>query len=128
MRNKKPGTAGVAVFMLAAIAEAATAGTGITARGQSTKTSESQSVADAVKGERIFQDRCEVCHFSASAKKKIGPGLAGLMKREKFENGMKASDKNLQIVIERGGKDMPAFRKVLDDAQARDLIAYMKTL
>ena len=84
--------------------------------------------ADAVKGKQVYAQKCEICHYSASAEKKIGPGLAGLMTRERFRNGMKADDENLRRVIERGGKDMPGFRGSLKTAQIRDLIVYVKTL
>ena len=82
----------------------------------------------AVKGKQVYEQKCEICHYSASAEKKIGPGLAGLIKRERFRNGMKADDENLRRVIERGGKDMPGFRSSLKPAEIRDLIAYVKTL
>lgn len=95
-----------------------------TAAGQA-KDSEA---ADAVKGKQVYAQKCEICHYSASAEKKIGPGLAGLMKRETFRNGMKADDEDLRRVIERGGKDMPGYRNSLKPAQIRDLIAYVKTL
>ncbi|MGB7351101.1 MAG: cytochrome c, partial [Candidatus Acidiferrales bacterium] len=62
-----------------------------------------------------------------STEKKIGSGLAGLMKRAKFRNGMTADDDHLRRVIERGGKDMPGFRDSLKERQIRDLIAYVKT-
>ncbi|HEV2222768.1 MAG TPA: cytochrome c [Candidatus Acidoferrales bacterium] len=96
----------------------------VTARRQA-KDSEA---ADAVKGRQVYEQKCEICHYSASAEKKIGPGLAGLMKRERFRNGMKADDENLRRVIERGGKDMPGFRNPLKPEQIRDLIAYVKSL
>src|SRR5579864_6022563 len=88
-----------------------------------------ESVAeDLAKGKQIYEQRCEICHYSASAEKKIGPGLAGLMKRERFRSGMKADDEDLRRVIERGGKDMQGFRGSLKPEQIRDLIAYVKTL
>ncbi len=96
----------------------------ITARGQA-KDSEA---ADAARGKQVYAQKCEICHYSASREKKIGPGLAGLMKRETFHNRMKADDENLRRVIERGGKDMPGFRSSLKTAEIRDLIAYVKTL
>lgn len=83
---------------------------------------------DVAKGKQIYGQKCEICHYSASTEKKIGPGLAGLMKRERFRNGMKAGDESLRRVIERGGKDMPGYRNSLKPAQIRDLIAYVKTL
>lgn len=94
-----------------------------TARGQAKNSS-----ADVTKGKQVYAQKCEICHYSTSAEKKIGPGLAGLMKRERFRNGMKADDENLRRVIEHGGKDMPGFRTSLKPAEIRDLIAYVKTL
>jgi len=93
------------------------------ARGQA-----KDSGADVAKGQQVYAQKCEICHYSASTDKKIGPGLAGLMRRERFRNGMKADDENLRRVVERGGKDMPGFRNSLKPAQIRDLIAYVKTL
>lgn len=83
---------------------------------------------DAVKGKQVYEQKCEICHYSASTEKKIGPGLAGLLRRERFRNGMKADDENLRRVIERGGKDMPGYRNSLKPAEIKNLIAYVKTL
>ncbi|HEV2617912.1 MAG TPA: c-type cytochrome [Candidatus Acidoferrales bacterium] len=99
-----------------------------TAQGAAQRARKTSEAADATKGKQIYGQKCEICHFSASAEKKIGPGLAGLLKREKFRNGMKADDESLRRVIERGGKDMPGYRDSLKAAQIRDLIAYIKTL
>ncbi|MFZ3244125.1 MAG: cytochrome c [Candidatus Acidiferrales bacterium] len=85
------------------------------------------SIADLSDGKLVYDRKCEACHFSTSTEKKIGPGLAGLMKRAKFRNGMTADDDHLRRVIERGGKDMPGFRDSLKERQIRDLIAYVKT-
>lgn len=95
------------------------------AAGQTNQESEAQDVA---KGKQIYGQKCEICHYSSSNEKKIGPGLAGLMRRETFRNEMKVNDENLRRVIERGGKDMPGYRNSLKPAQIRDLIAYVKTL
>jgi cytochrome c2 len=92
-----------------------------------TQTSKAVS-SDFSTGKSIYDQKCEPCHYSASAEKKIGPGLGGLMKRVKFKNGLAANDQNLRRVIERGGKDMPGFRNSLKEKQLRDLISYMKTL
>lgn len=83
---------------------------------------------DADDGKAIYGRKCAACHFDTSSERKIGPGLAGLMKRPKFKNGMAANDNNLRRVIERGGKDMPGFGDSLKQKQIRDLIAYVKTL
>lgn len=86
------------------------------------------SGADVADGKLVYGQKCEACHFSASSEKKIGPGLAGLMRRPKFKNGMTTDDDHLRRVIERGGKDMPGFRDSLKEKQIRDLIAYVKAL
>ena len=99
-----------------------------TGQGAAAGQAKNSETADAVKGKQIYDAKCEICHYSSSAEKKIGPGLAGLMKRETFHNKMKANDENLRRVIERGGKDMPGYRNSLKPAEIRDLIAYVKTL
>ena len=84
--------------------------------------------ADVTHGKKIYDARCEICHFSASTGKKIGPGLKGLMARGKYADGKKVDDESLRIWIEKGGKDMPGYKGVLKDDEVRDLIAYLKTL
>ncbi len=88
----------------------------------------SASKIEATDGKVVFDHKCEACHFDLSSEKKIGPGLAGLMKRAKFKNGMSADEYHLRRVIDRGGKDMPPFRGLLTEKQIRDLVAYVKTL
>ncbi|HEV2421211.1 MAG TPA: cytochrome c [Candidatus Acidoferrales bacterium] len=83
---------------------------------------------DLATGRSLYDQKCEPCHFSTSSEKKIGPGLAGLMKRAKFKDGLPANDASLRRVIERGGKDMPGFRDSLKERQVRELIAYVNTL
>lgn len=83
---------------------------------------------DSSEGKVVFDQKCEACHFDLSSKKKIGPGLAGLMKQAKFKNGMPTDEYHLRRVIDRGGKDMPPFRGLLTEKQIRDLIAYVKTI
>ena len=84
--------------------------------------------AEVVRGGKVYDAQCEVCHFDRSTKKKIGPGLKGLMARGKFSDGKKVDDESLRAWIEKGGKDMPGFKDSLNDAEVRDLIAYLKTL
>lgn len=83
---------------------------------------------DLANGKLIFAQKCEACHFDLSSERKIGPGLAELMRRARFKNGMPADEYHLRRVIERGGKNMPPFREALNEKQTRDLIAYLKTL
>lgn len=90
--------------------------------------SQKPSKPDLTEGKLVFAQKCEACHFDQSGDKKIGPGLAGLMKRSRFENGMPADESHLRRIIEHGGKNMPPFRDSLNGRQLRDLIAYLKTL
>jgi cytochrome c len=84
--------------------------------------------ADIAHGKKVYDARCEICHYSASTQKKVGPGLKGMMARRKYANGMKVDDESLRAWIEKGGKDMPGYKGVLKEDEVRDLIAYMKTL
>lgn len=84
--------------------------------------------AEIARGSIIYQMRCEICHFSSSEAKKIGPGLKGIYVRGKFADGRKVDDASMGMLILDGGKDMPPFRPVLNPSQIRDLLAYLKTL
>ncbi len=84
--------------------------------------------AQVVRGEEIYNAECEICHYSRSTLRKIGPGLKGVTARDRFANGKKVDDEGLRRWIENGGKDMPGFRQALTAEKIRDLIAYLKTL
>lgn len=117
--------------MILALAFALAASVTVWQAGATAKRSAKGSAASSVDladGKQVYERKCEPCHFSASGEKKIGPGLAGLMKRAKFKNGMTADQDHLRRLIERGGKDMSGFRDSLKEKQIRDLIAYVKTL
>jgi cytochrome c2 len=83
--------------------------------------------AEIARGSVIYQQRCELCHFSTSEAKKIGPGLKGIYTRGKFADGRKIDDTSMGRLILDGGKDMPPFKAVLNPSQLRDLLAYLKT-
>jgi mono/diheme cytochrome c family protein len=87
------------------------------------------SKGSATKGKELFDQKCGICHFADSDAKKIGPGLKGLNKRGTFTvNNNKVTDDNLKNWIENGDSLMPPFKDVLDEAQIKDVIAYVKTL
>jgi cytochrome c2 len=81
-----------------------------------------------VSGSRIYAAKCEICHFSKSKAKKIGPGLANIYPGGKFANGKKVDDASMRLWIELGGKDMPGYKESLKPGEIRDLIAYLRTL
>jgi cytochrome c len=93
------------------------------------KKSSGGNAAAVARGKSLFQQKCAVCHYDTSDQKKIGPGLKGLNKRGTFSvNGNKVTDENLKTWIENGDQLMPPFKDVLEPAQIKDVIAYVKTL
>jgi mono/diheme cytochrome c family protein len=85
--------------------------------------------AAATRGKELFDKKCAICHYADSDAKKIGPGLKGLSKRGTFTvNNNKVSDETLKSWIENGDTLMPPFKDVLEPAQIKDVIAYVKTL
>jgi mono/diheme cytochrome c family protein len=85
--------------------------------------------AAATRGKEVFEKKCGICHYADSDAKKIGPGLKGLSKRGTFTvNNNKVTDENLRTWIENGDSLMPPFKDVLEAAQIKDVIAYVKTL
>jgi cytochrome c len=92
------------------------------------KTSGANAAAVA-RGKSLFQQKCSVCHYDTSDQKKIGPGLKGISKRGTFSvNGNKITDDSLKSWVENGDQLMPPFKDVLEPAQIKDVIAYVKTL
>jgi mono/diheme cytochrome c family protein len=83
----------------------------------------------AARGKEVFDKKCVVCHYADSDAKKIGPGLKGLSKRGTFTvNNNKVTDETLKTWIENGDTLMPPFKDVLEQAQIKEVIAYVKTL
>jgi cytochrome c2 len=81
-----------------------------------------------LKGKAVFEEQCEICHYTASNEKKIGPGLKGIFRYGKFSDGKKVDDKSMRAWIENGGKDMPSFKESLNPDQIDNLIAFLRTL
>jgi cytochrome c2 len=98
---------------------------GQTAPGQN---GEKKTSSDAGAGKLTYEKRCAICHLADSDDNKVGPGLKGLGKRERFKSGEPISDESLRTWIENGGKGMPGFKTVLSPKELHDLIAYLKTL
>jgi len=87
------------------------------------------NAAAVARGKTLFQQKCSLCHYDTSDQKKIGPGLKGLSKRGVFSvNGNKITDDSLKTWIENCDQLMPPFKGVLEPAQIKDVIAYVKTL
>jgi mono/diheme cytochrome c family protein len=88
------------------------------------------SAAAVARGKEVFDKKCGVCHYADSDAKKIGPGLKGISKRGTFtvKEGVKVTDESLKTWIENGDSLMPPFKEVLEPAQIKDVVAYVKTL
>jgi cytochrome c len=98
------------------------------AKAPAKKTTGTASAA-ATRGKEVFDKKCAVCHYADSDAKKIGPGLKGLSKRGTFTvNSNKVTDESLKTWIENGDTLMPPFKDVLEQAQIKDVVAYVKTL
>ena len=83
----------------------------------------------AVKGRKVFEDRCYVCHQKDSNRvKEIAPPLDGLFKRERLIIGKPVTPENVKEVVKTGPTPgMPSFRYTLSDPEIDDLIEYLKT-
>lgn len=107
----------------------ALAGAGALFAQDSAKKSGGSNAAAVARGKSLFQQKCSVCHYDTSDQKKIGPGLKGIAKRGTFTvNGNKITDESLKNWIENGDQLMPPFKDVLEPAQIKDVIAYVRTL
>jgi cytochrome c len=95
--------------------------------GQEEKKAAAKKGGDAEKGKELFE-QCAACHNADSDEKKMGPGLKGLYKKTKMNNGKPANDANVKAIINAGGNGMPAYEDMLTDEEKTDLIAYLKTL
>jgi len=87
------------------------------------------NAAAVARGKEVFDKKCGVCHYADSDSKKIGPGLKGIGKRGTFTvNNNKVTDESLKTWIENGDTMMPPFKDVLEPAQIKDVVAYVKSL
>ena len=87
------------------------------------------NAAAAARGKEVFDKKCGICHYADNDQKKIGPGLKGISKRGTFTvNNNKVTDESLKTWIENGDTLMPPFKDVLEPAEIKDVIAYVKTL
>lgn len=93
------------------------------------KKSAGGNAAAVARGKDVFDKKCAICHYAENDQKKIGPGLKGLSKRGTFTvNNNKVTDETLKTWIENGDTLMPPFKDVLEPAQIKNVIAYVKTL
>jgi cytochrome c len=117
----------LAAFLISGVFLSLLAGLAGQPSSKNTAAQNTSKSAEITRGKKVYDAQCEICHFNATTKKKIGPGLKGLYKRGVYANGKKVDDASLRAWIEKGGKDMPGFKDSLTASEIRDLIAYIKT-
>ena len=82
----------------------------------------------AAEGAMIFKQNCSACHLTDSMATKIGPGLKGMFKADKFPiSGWLASEENFRKQLQNPFDKMPPFGH-LPPEQVEALITYLKTL
>lgn len=80
-------------------------------------------------GRHIFDQYCDRCHAPYSSRRRQGPSLKGVFKRQYFSaSGMPANEDRARDIIRMGRNKMQGFGNVLTDEQIDDLLAYLHTL
>ena len=85
-------------------------------------------VADAHRGQQVFEAGCAVCHYADRDATKVGPSLKGLFRSARLPNGQKVSDRAVRDWIRNGDQKMPPFRNALTRQQIDDVVRYLHTL
>lgn len=79
-------------------------------------------------GQRIFRNRCEICHTPDSDRRKTGPGMKEILTREKLPSSDRpATAANIIEQLHRPLRAMPAFPG-LSQQELADLLSYLETL
>jgi len=79
-------------------------------------------------GNRLFEQKCSMCHLTDSTQTKVGPGLKALYDRETLPvSGQPVSDESIRDQIRSPYSNMPAFPD-LSGEQIDALLAYLKTI
>lgn len=87
---------------------------------------ESELTPQELRGQVVFRQSCERCHYPTSTHGKNGPGLQALTKLKSMPSGAPPTDERLTDVILHGRGMMPATP--MGDQQLQDLLAYLHTL
>ena len=82
----------------------------------------------AAEGAVVFKQNCSACHHTDSTATKIGPGLKGVFKGDKFPvSALPVSEDNFRRQLQKPLGKMPPFGHLAPE-QVEALIAYLKTL
>lgn len=87
---------------------------------------ESEFTPQEARGQAVYRQDCERCHYPTSTKGGKGPGLQAITKVKAMPSGAPPTDERLTDEILHGRGMMPAT--ALNDQQLSDLLAYLHTL
>jgi len=91
------------------------------AAGQQSSSPEKSSSNPAPKGAKTFTESgCPQCHTIQHNGGTKGPDLSAV--------GSRLKEDQIRTQITKGGKQMPAFGKVLEPSEIDDLVAYLSSL
>jgi cytochrome c2 len=80
------------------------------------------------KGKNLFDAKCKFCHSAFSTETLVGPGLKGILKRNKLPASRRsATVENIIRQFKKPFSRMPSF-EYLTDKEIADLIAFLNTL
>jgi mono/diheme cytochrome c family protein/uncharacterized membrane protein len=80
------------------------------------------------KGRVLFEANCAYCHTANSTETLVGPGLKGILRRERLSaSGRPATPENIYRQLNHPYKNMPSFAGKLSDEEVLDLIAFLNT-
>lgn len=84
--------------------------------------------AGQLRGQKLYEASCAVCHRADSTEPLNGPGLKGMYAKKFLSSGLPANDERVEEIIRRGRRTMPGYSHLYDDKQMADLIAYLHSL
>ena len=89
---------------------------------------EAVGVGPAAEGAVVFKKNCSACHLTDNTAIKIGPGLKGIFKLDKFPvSGKPVSEENFKKILQKPFDKMPPFGHLAPE-QVEALTAYLETL
>ncbi|HUS20162.1 MAG TPA: cytochrome c [Terriglobales bacterium] len=84
--------------------------------------------ANQLRGQKLYQASCAVCHRADSDAPLNGPGLKGMYRKKFLTSGFPANDERVEDVIRRGRRSMPGYSQTHSDQQIADIMAYLHSL
>jgi cytochrome c len=107
---------------------------GVIQMGLAAKEGSKKVSGDVAKGQALFKQNCDLCHYADKTDKKLGPGLKGLFSLKELPSSHKpVTEENVRAQIEAGSPSakpmpMPPFKDKFKPAEMDALITYLKTL